>query len=183
MSVTVQLMSGDIYSFSIENKKDIPIQNILNIRISLASIINQYYNFITIFEKVEDEFIEINEKILKPGDHYYAIVIEKQDFYFKKDPYNCKYSLFDKEGNRVYNVPSRSIIYVDYFIDLIQIIESVIKYRKEDGYEGYDSDDENFDYDDLYDSITTIEAIDSYIKDILKINIDGSVISLDKIKD
>lgn len=180
MSVTVQLMSGDIYRFIIEDKDT---RNIRNIRVSLASIINQDYNFITMFEKVEDEFIEINEKIVQSGDHYHAIVIEKQAFYFRKDRKDYNYSLFDKEGNKVDNVPIRSIVYVDYFIDLIQIIDSVIKYRKEDGYEGYDSDDENFDYDDLYDSITTIEAIYSYIKDILRINIDGSLISLDKIKD
>jgi hypothetical protein len=172
-------MSGDIHRFSIEDNYGFKkIKNIKTVRMLLASIINQDYNLISLFEKMEDEFIEINEKIVLPGDHYYAFITERKHFYFRKDNASySKYCLFDTEGKIVSTMPSRSMIYIDNSINWSHVIEPVIKHRKDEGYDDYDSQDENYNYDDIYDSITSIEAIESYIEDILKININNSVIS------
>ncbi len=164
MSVTVQLMSGEIISVSIEDGNFI---NTERFRYLLGSIIKQDPNLITLFLKSdENEFTDLSfcEK-LRPGDRIYAIIRDRENFYFRR--YNRGFKLFFKDGDIVKNntyIPQGSNIYVEidtYWPDLRIVI---MNYRMRMGY--YPPEE----YDRHLRALGNVDAVESYINDILKID-------------
>ncbi len=161
MSVTIQLFSGEVYM--------LPVHSVLQ---KLAEILQQDARLISLFANGK------RVKEIAEGERYHVFVREQKHYYLRFG--NGRYEIYNQDGKVVKKRVARgSIIHVPDTKDS-SIVEEVIEYRKERGWGGYLSDDPDYEgEDELYDSIEFSEAVESYIEDILCININQSEFSYD----
>jgi hypothetical protein len=176
MSIIVQLMSGEIITVSTGSNREC---NSKRFRYLLGPMINQDPSLITLFLKEsesdksdEKEFIDLTfcEKI-RPGNHIYAIVRDREHFYFRY--YKGRFRLFFEDGEIVKSntyIPYGSNIYVEIDTYWQDLRIAIMNYRMRIGYYSSSCEYENEEYDRHFRGLGSADIVESYINDILKID-------------
>jgi hypothetical protein len=155
MSITVQLMSGDVHTLEIFDG-----YRIVNTKNEIASILGVNRDLVTISQRQDDnEFDILDDMDYVDGKYYYAFVEAQQDppEYFLKFDYDDDdfqvITITNEYGEDVNYIQKSSIVHVQISEYAWEFLRNVLRENK------YDDN-----VNDRYEMLSKEEVIDSYLK-------------------
>lgn len=166
MAITVQLMSGDVYTLDIFYG-----YRIVNTKNDIASILRVNRDLVTVCERQDSEFdILDNMDYVEDGKCYYAFIGDEED----PPEYLMKYSNIDEgigegitiidenTGKNVDYIQKSAIVHVQMNDYGWQFLRNVLRENRYGVI--YDSDDEYDDpHNDRYENLSKEEVVNTYL--------------------
>jgi hypothetical protein len=163
MSITVQLMSGDVHTLEIFDG-----YRIVNTKNEIASILGVNRDLVTISQRQDNDEFDVLDDMdyAEDGKYYYAFVEAEQDppEYFVKFDYdddNFPVITIDEYGEVVNYIQKSAIVHVQISEYAWEFLRNVLRENKHGVM--YDSENE-YDDNDRYNMLSKEEVIDSYLK-------------------